>query len=74
MIKKIKNREKRTTDERKVQMTVEEKFQIQAFMKKDLMNAKDEVRKEARWVIDEGNQKRKNNSGECMKIHDGHLW
>lgn len=48
MIKKIKNREKRTTDERKVQMTVEEKFQIQAFMKKDLMNAKDEVRKEAR--------------------------
>lgn len=40
MIKKIKNRGKRTTEERKVQMTVEEKFQIQAFMKKCLINKK----------------------------------
>ncbi|RMC01992.1 hypothetical protein DUI87_21154 [Hirundo rustica rustica] len=40
--KKVKNRGKRTTEERKVQMTVEEKFKIQAFLKKGLMNDKDE--------------------------------
>lgn len=43
--KKVKNRGKRTTEERKVQTTVEE---IQAFMKKGLMNEKDEVREEDR--------------------------
>lgn len=42
-----KNRGKRTTEERKVRTTVEEKLKIQAFMKKGLMNEKDEVREEA---------------------------